>query len=531
MKNSILIITVILLLSGHSELALAQLPVKIYEQPLVIPTFKIAPAELNPIFYTGRNYQGAQGHIYPYPISDKLTDDLTDVSYNAVYVENEYTRICVLPELGGRLFQAINKTDKYNFFYKQNVIKPSLIGMLGAWISGGVEWNIPHHHRASTFMPVDYTTTENKDGSKTVWVGETELRNRLKWSVGLSLVPGRSYIEATIRIVNPTPFAQSFLYWANVSVHSNKDYQVIFPPSTQYGVGHAKNQFINWQVGKDKYGFTDFTGVDVSWWKNHPTPNSIFAWNFKDDFLAGYDHGLKAGTVHVANHHIVGGKKFFLWGNNEQSLMWDIILTEKDGPYTELMVGAYSNNQPDYSWIAPGEVREFKQYWYPISMLEGVKCANTDAAVNLEIKEDQAFIGFQTTGVFEGAKVRLTVSDKILFEQNVTLDPAKPFVTNVTLPANTSQYNVEASLVDASGKIVISYKPVENPKMDMPKPVEPPKNPKEYKSVEELYYTGLRLEQFYNATIDPMIYYNEAINRDSLDYRTNTILWVHYLKN
>jgi len=483
------------------------------------------------MFYTGRTYQGAQGHIYPYPMSDKLTDERKDVTYKAVYVENEYTKLCVLPEIGGRLFQALDKTNNFNFFYKQDVIKPALIGMLGAWISGGVEWNIPHHHRASTYLPVDYKMVENPDSSKTIWVGETELRNRLKWSVGLTLYPDRSYIEATVRIVNTTPFAQSFLYWANVSVHSNKDYQIIFPPSTQYGVGHAKNSFINWPVGTKKYGRTDLTGVDVSWWKNHPNSNSIFAWNFQDDFLAGYDHGLKAGTVHVANHHFVGGKKFFLWGNNEESRMWDKILTEKDGPYTELMVGAFSDNQPDYSWIAPGEVRVFKQYWFPVSKIGGVKYANTDAAINLEIIDNKASIGIQTTKRFNGAKILLKIAGKTQFEKTTTIDPATPYLTEVSLPNATNQYEVELTLTDSAGKTLLTYKPVEYAKEDMPKPVEPPKNPKDYTSVEELYYTGLRLEQFYNGTTDPMPYYKEALLRDSLDYRTNTILGVHYLKN
>ena len=119
----------------------------IYEKQLVIPTYGVGEPDPNPRFYTGRVYQGAQGRIYPYPISDVLTNELNDKEYTAVYLENDFIKICVLPELGGRIFEAVDKTNGYDFFYKQSVIKPSLIGMLGAWISGGIEWNFPHHHR------------------------------------------------------------------------------------------------------------------------------------------------------------------------------------------------------------------------------------------------------------------------------------------------------------------------------------------------------------------------------------------------
>ena len=114
-----------------------------------------------------------------------------DHTYKEVYLENEYLRIGILPELGGRIFEGLDKTNNYNFIYRQHVIKPALISMIGAWISGGVEWNIPHHHRASTFMPVQYRVEENADGSKTVWVGELELRQRMRWAVGYTLRPGK----------------------------------------------------------------------------------------------------------------------------------------------------------------------------------------------------------------------------------------------------------------------------------------------------------------------------------------------------
>ncbi len=521
--------TVFSLISSATDTEAA---VRAWEEPLVIPTYRIGKPDPNPIFYTGRAYQGAKGPVYPYPLLDKLTDIREEKTYTAVYLENEYVQICVLPEIGGRIFSALDKTNDYDFFYRQHVIKPALIGMLGAWISGGVEWNFPHHHRATGYMPIEHAITENPDGSKTVWVGEIELRHRMKWVIGLTLYPGSSILEATIKLFNRTPFAHSFLCWANVAVHTNPDYQIIFPPGTEYATYHGKNQFSQWPVSYETFNRVDYTGgVDVSWWKNHPQATSFFAWNYEDDWLAGYDHGKKAGVVHVADHHIVPGKKFWTWGTGERGEMWEKILTETDGPYIELMVGAYSDNQPDYSWLQPYEVRTFKQYWYPVKRIGGIKNANCQAAVNLEIlKGKRARMGFCTSHEHQGALAVLEARDKVIFEKKVDISPQKPFLKEVGLPRGVKEEELWAVLYDLSGKVLVSYRPQKKKGAPMPETVKPPLSPEEIESSEELYLTGLRLEQFHNPAFEPYPYYEEALKRDPGDSRANTALGILYLK-
>ncbi len=270
--------------------------VRIWEESTVIPTYIVDPSSTSPRFYDGRAYQGAQGRVYPYPINENLSRVKEDKNYKMVYLENEYIKIDVLPEIGGRLWGALDKTDQYDFIYRQHVVKPALIGMLGAWLEGGIEWNFPHHHRANAFMPVDYDIQQNADGSATLWIGELELRDRMKFMLGVSVYPGKSYFEVTFRPANSTPFTNSFLYFANTSVHTNVDYQVQFPPSTIFGTYHAKNQFLHWPISHEVFNDIDYTsGVDVSWWKNHVDWTSIFAYNYQDDFLGGYDHGKEAG--------------------------------------------------------------------------------------------------------------------------------------------------------------------------------------------------------------------------------------------
>ena len=216
-RSSLIVVPVVIFLL--SVPAFADSDAKIYTKALVVPTYGVSRPDANPRFYVDRTYQGAQGRVYPYPMSDNLTNECEDKTYEAVYLENKYVEICVLPEIGGRIFSALDKTNNYDFFYRQSVVKPSLIGMLGAWISGGVEWNFPHHHRSKTFMPMDYKIVENTDGSKTVWLGELERRHRMRLLLGVTIYPDRSYVEVTTKIFNGTDVANSFLYFANPAVH------------------------------------------------------------------------------------------------------------------------------------------------------------------------------------------------------------------------------------------------------------------------------------------------------------------------
>ena len=447
-----------------------------------------------------------------------LTGRKADKAYRIVYLENEYIRIGVLPDIGGRLFEGVDKTNQYNFIYRQHVIKPALIGLIGAWISGGIEWNIPHHHRASTVLPVQYRVEANADGSKTVWVGELEVRHRMRWAVGYTLRPGRSYLEASLRISNRTPVDNSLLCFANVAVHANENYQVIFPPGTRYVTHHHKREFTTWPVATTRYGGYDFSrGVDVSWYKNHIAANSMFAWNYEDDFFAGYDHGRQAGIMSVADHNIVPGKKLWTWGNGPRGRMWDKILTDEDGPYIELMVGAYSDNQPDYSWLFPYETKSFEMYWYPFREIGGVKNANLEAAVNLDVTPDGvAKVGFCTTRAQPQATVLLKAGDRILLEEKIAVSPDRPYRKEVRVPAGISEYDLRASL-SAGGKELVAYSPIRRETGRMPEPVTAPAAPRDIKTNEDLYLTGLRIEQFHNPSLDPDPYWEEALRRDPGD--------------
>jgi tetratricopeptide (TPR) repeat protein len=367
---------------------------------------------------------------------------------------------------------------------------------------------------------------ENADGSKTIWVGELEVRQRTRWAVGYTLRPGKSYLEAAVRIVNRTPAANTMLCFANLAIHANDSYQVIFPPSTQFGVFHAKHEFTEWPVSHSIYNGADFTkGVDISWYKNHKSANSVFAWNYQDDFFAGYDHGKEAGTMSVSDHNIVPGKKFWTWGNGPSGKRWDATLTDDDGPYIELMTGAYSDNQPDYSWLQPFETRSFSMNWYPFRDIGGVKAANLDAAVNFEVDNGTAKVGFYTTSAHTRARVLVKAGNKVLLQESISINPGNPYVKQIAIPAGTNEHKLVASIWDGDRELV-SYSPIQLMPQDKPAAVTPPPIPQDVKTNEELYLIGLRAQQFHDPHVDPALYWQEALRRDPSDTRVNTMLGI-----
>jgi tetratricopeptide (TPR) repeat protein len=479
--------------------------------------------EVNPLFYVPIEYQNAQLHIYPYPYIDKLTDNRVNVSYKALVLENEFTKIVVLPEFGGRIYIAEDKTNGYDFYYHNHVIKPALIGMNGAWLSGGIEWNFPHHHQPGSFLPVNYKLVSHPDGSKTIWVGEYEKRHQMKWTVGMTLYPGKSYLQVDLRTYNVTPVEHSSLFWVNTSVHVNEEYQAIFPEDVNLVTYHTKDKFTTWPVSYDYYDGNDFSkGYDISWWKNTMAPTSFFVYHSDFDFIAGVDHKHNKGTVEVADHYLNPGKKMWNWGNNPIGRLWDKLLTDSDGPYIELMMGSYSDNQPDYIWNGPGQARRSTMYFYPMKEMDYVKNANKEIAVNMQQKEDRLLLQVNTTSVKEGALLTVTSTKGKVFGEKINVGPAQPYSREIPYPAGTDFYDLRMSVSDGDGNEMISYVPVRHVDPEIPEPYRDPGNPEDFKTVEELYLAGLRLEQFGNPYLLPEAYYHEALKRDSLNAAVNT---------
>lgn len=509
--------------------------VRAWPEPVVIPTYPTMPADRNPMFLEKRVYQGSSGRVYPNRFTDRVADERVDRTWQAVHLENDYVRLMILPEIGGRIHVGQDKTNGYDFFYRQHVIKPALVGLLGPWISGGVEFNWPQHHRPSTFMPVDWTIEEEPDGSRTVWLSEHEPMDRMKGMVGIRLRPGSSLVEARVRLANRTPHVQTFLWWANVAVRVHDRYQSFFPPDVIYVADHARRAMSRFPIARGHYYGIDYgarpeAAADLSWYANIPVPTSYMAMDSEQDFFGGYDHTADAGFVHVADHRIAPGKKQWTWGNDAFGRAWDRNLTDEDGPYVELMAGVYTDNQPDFSFLAPYETRTFEQYWYPIRQIGPAVAANRDAALSLRLDGRRVRIGVSVTSPIPGARVRLDGPAGAILDRTLDIAPDAPFVMEIELAGNLSATDLLLAIEAADGRPILTFLPA--PAVDRPVPAsatEPPP-PAAIDTVEELLLTGLHLEQYRHATRLPEPYWREALRRDPDDVRTNTALGVRLLR-
>jgi len=528
-------------------------PVKAWCQPVVIPTYHPLRPDKNPMFLEKRVYQGSSGRVYPLPFTDRISSEAREQSWEALHIENEFVRVMVLPEIGGRIHVGIDKTNGYDFFYRQNVIKPALVGLAGPWISGGVEFNWPQHHRPATFMPVDFRTEQHPDGSQTIWCSDHDPMNRLKGMHGVCLHPGKSYIELKVRLYNRTPFVQTFLWWANVGVHVHELYQSFFPPDVRFVADHAKRAVSRFPLCDGHYYGVDYadrarhgvpeeerprkfvppgnyTPNDLTWYANIPVPTSYMAIGSVEDFCGGYDHKLKAGLVHIADHHISPGKKQWTWGNHEFGYAWDRNLTDEDGPYIELMAGVFTDNQPDFSFLAPGETKAFRQFWYPIREIGPVLKANKEAALSLTVGDGKARVGICTTQSFPNARVSLRACGQELATWTRHLAPGSPFLELAMLPSDIKETDLAIVVQTNDHKDLLHYVATPLAKCDRPEPAPEPPLPDEISSGDELYITGLHLDQYRHATRHPEAYWHEALRRDPGDSRCNNAIGLWHLR-
>ncbi|HEX9512161.1 MAG TPA: DUF5107 domain-containing protein [Puia sp.] len=522
---------------------------KAWVEKISIPTYKIGQPEKNPLFLEKRVYQGSSGVVYPHPVIEQIADQKTSQEYTAVFLENEYLKIMILPELGGRVQRAYDKVRERDFVYYNQVIKPALVGLAGPWISGGIEFNWPQHHRPSTYSPVDFTIEENTDGSKTVWVNEIELMFRTKGMAGFTLYPDKAYLEIKGKLFNRTPFPQTFLWWANPAVKVNDHYQSVFPPDVYAVFDHGKRDVSDFPIATGTYYKVNYApGTDISRYANIPVPTSYMAIRSKYDFMGCYENDTQAGMLHVADHHLSPGKKQWTWGNGDFGQAWDRNLTDEDGPYIELMTGVFTDNQPDFSWLQPNEEKTFEQYFMPYTQVGMVKNATKEAMLNLEWEGESLLIKVYTTSVYDNARVSVYKNDALIKEYRTTISPYEVFLESF-MPASKGASGEEGSpgghglsgaqglpedwkvvVTDSDGNTLVSYQPEPAGKKEIPPAATAAKLPAEIEQVEDLYLNGLHLEQYRHATFNPVDYYEEALRRSPGDIRCNNALGLLLLR-
>lgn len=502
--------------------------VKVWNEKVNIPTYEVGEPEKNPMFLEKRVYQGSTGVVYPYPVIEKIHDEKHDKEYNAYYLENEYIKVMILPELGGRVQMAWDKVRNRHFVYYNSVVKPALVGLTGPWISGGIEFNWPQHHRPSTFMPVDCTIEKLDDGGATIWVNEQERMFHQKGAAGFTLRPGKAVLEIQGRVENPTPFPQTFLWWANPAVSVNDYFQSVFPPDVNAVFDHGKRDVSSFPIATGTYYKVDYSeGVDISNYKNIPVPTSYMAIESEYNFVGGYENDSKGGVLHVANHHYSPGKKQWTWGYGDFGQAWDRNLTDSDGPYIELMTGVYTDNQPDFSWLQPYETKEFVQYFMPYGELGVVKNASSEIMLNVSQEGEKIAVKIFSTSDKKNLKIVLENDSQTILETIADISPENLFIHHLS---GTLSKNVTLSVYRENGELLLDWHSKGDADREIPKAAEPALLPEQIETTEQLFLTGLHLEQYRHANYNPIDYYTEALRRDPSDVRNNNALGLKLMR-
>jgi tetratricopeptide (TPR) repeat protein len=467
----------------------AQVTVK--EVRMSIPTYVTGPDDPAPPF--------ALPGVYPYPMQTDITRAKVLKDYRVVVLENEYIRVLVLPDVGGRILAAEDKTNQdFDFIYHNHVVKPGLVALRGAWLSGGIEWNFPTlGHTVNTVAPVKYKILENEDGSKTCIVGTEEWVRRMKWEVFISVYPGRSFFTTRIRLENRTLTHNSGYFWANAATHDWDDTRVIFPP-TNYTYAGGRSNPTPWPI---------LGGKDVSWVKNTDHPYDYFC-GTPGDFNAAYNYDHDNGTAHCANRNDSPGKKFWTWGTAPSGMIWEDLLTDADGQYIEVQSGRLLT-QGD-SWIFdPLLKEEWTEWWYPLKKMHGLVEATPEAALNVERRDTGVFLAVNVTRKQPGASIKVLRNDIEVYSEKADLDPAGSYQKVIPLDAKGGP--LEFAVVDSENRVLILYssaKPV------IPAPeLQPVITDAEARTAQDKYLQGYYALKHWDAEA-AMGYFRRALDQD-----------------
>ncbi|MHC4725622.1 MAG: DUF5107 domain-containing protein, partial [Planctomycetota bacterium] len=477
-----------------------------WEGTITIPTYGWSE-DINPKFWAlegGVKYSTTlKGTIvYPYTMQDHLYRTRADLTYKALFLENEYLKVTCLPELGGRLHSVFDKTEGKEMFHLNDAIKPGMIAMRGAWISGGVEWNAgPHGHTVTIVSPVDAVIGHNPDGSAYLEINNLEKSQRTQWTVRVTLHPGKAYLDEKIRIFNPTDAISPYYFWNCTAFPSREGTRFIYPMTL--GTDHNGVRFFSWPI---------HNGKDISWLKNYDTSSSVFSVDCVFDFFGAYDVDMDRGIVQVADHHELSGKKAWTWGTWDFGLVSQQNLTDNDGPYIEVQSGPLPT-QSDYGMLLPRAEVSWQEYWYPVhGLADGFEYATKDVAIQTAREDGKLQLRIISTGKFFGAICTFSQGHRKLLRKTISLTPESPkTLTLFSAPSSP----VDITVKTRQGQILASFTtPLPIPKISPPETSKLMRKPDDQLTLEEKYLKARK----YDLATDrrkAREYYEKALKEDA----------------
>lgn len=397
-----------------SMLLLAQgaQPVRTWQGVMTLPTYLEGAANVNPPFDAFETLR----FNYPYTLRDQMTAKRVEQPWRALFLENEYVKCSVLPDIGGHLYSCTDKTNGVEMFYANPSIKKALIGYRGAWAAFGVEFNFPVSHNWVSMSPVDFATVQHADGSASVWVGNTDRVYGMQWRVELILRPGSTVLEQRVRLFNGSAVRHRFYWWNNAAAEVWDDSRIFYPQ--QLSASHGFTQVDTWPVNQ--------AGLDLRVVKNHTQgPVSQFAHRSREPYMGVYHPKTSAGIVHYALHEQLPAKKLWAWGVDADGLDWRKALSDNESAYVEIQAGLF-RNQETYAFLQPQETLDFSEYWIPIRKIGGISRANLHAVVHFERGATNR-LGLNVTHEMKGARLLVTSGDQVILDEKADFTPAQVF--------------------------------------------------------------------------------------------------------
>src|SRR5256885_11390833 len=476
---------------------------RVWEAPLSIPTYELGSPNPYPALLDWQRRKWRP--VYPYPFLDALTNKRTDKTYKAVYLENEYLRVSVLPELGGHIYEIFGKTTNRDVLYSNPVVKYAMVAIRGAWVSGGIEWNFPDGHTLTTVSPIDYAMRMEPDGSAAVAVGDTERVQGMQWQVIIRLRPGQRAVETEVTLNNRREVPGRYWFWSTAGAPAADDMRFVYPMREAYP--HAF-----WPV----FSFPKEKGVDLSKFTDVPNFLSLFARNSTRDYFGVYYDKSDWGIVHVADHREMPGKKTWTWGTDDNGDIWVDKLTDGGRQYVEFQGGRFET-QMEHQFIAPHRVEHFVEHWFPVNNLGGGwDEATHDAALRVSVKGSRAVITVNVNSRSSEAEFSVESGGATLRSERVELDPAKTFSATIDLPARTLGQPIIVVFKSKDGRELIKYRtdtPIDG-NADFKPATRPIPDPKISTSAEQVYVEGLAFDKK-SKDREARDSYEEALKRDS----------------